>query len=548
MHLKIYFLLLFCIYGKLSAQDTIDLSSLKQGELTIKQVKIYEDKTRFLSYYDVLKKISEFKTTKEFNLGYSNSAHWINFKLKNSTSKDFNGVLKIQKPLHDSLQIYYKINNKLISHSAGIEVPWKGKKYSGFSNYLPLKLNKGKTINVYLRNVSKYGKSLNMTIAKKYTFHRDKFDEISLVFFLIGALLAISLYSFFLSYAIKDRTYLIYGFGILGSVLVQLTIRGFVTTYFFGKYQSILLRTYAPSFFLVIGAILITYYCRVFLNLKKYHPLSDKILKFFSLFLITTPFILIVSKIFNIYITNILISLAYFFLGFLLLYAGIKAHQTGNRYGKYYIIAWSICCITIIIYTSALFSFLPSNFFTNNAYLIGSFLEVILLSLALGERYKVLQEDKEKMFLEIIDKNKQLTSKKQEVIQLLSESVERLQEKVKLTRNLKKVVKSDQTNISLNTIISELQSEKIDDKKLLYLRENITLISHSFVSRLKQNYPNLTKTDIEMASFARLELSRKEMAALRNCSLEAIKKNRYRLKKKLNLPTNLSINDFIKLF
>jgi DNA-binding CsgD family transcriptional regulator len=50
---------------------------------------------------------------------------------------------------------------------------------------------------------------------------------------------------------------------------------------------------------------------------------------------------------------------------------------------------------------------------------------------------------------------------------------------------------------------------------------------------------------MELVSFILLGLKRKEIAIIRNISFEAVKKNIYRLRKKLALKPNESLEEFI---
>ena len=62
---------------------------------------------------------------------------------------------------------------------------------------------------------------------------------------------------------------------------------------------------------------------------------------------------------------------------------------------------------------------------------------------------------------------------------------------------------------------------------------------------IKSLHPNLSKTDTEICSLIRIGLSRKEVANLRNTSLDAVKTARFRLKKKLNLSAEEALDDYI---
>jgi DNA-binding CsgD family transcriptional regulator len=87
-------------------------------------------------------------------------------------------------------------------------------------------------------------------------------------------------------------------------------------------------------------------------------------------------------------------------------------------------------------------------------------------------------------------------------------------------------------------------TEKSDDdwnRFALYFDQ----VHNNFVSDLKTKYPQLSSTDLKLCAYLRLNLSSKEIAQLLNISLKGVEVSRYRLRKKLNLPTEVNLHDFL---
>lgn len=155
------------------------------------------------------------------------------------------------------------------------------------------------------------------------------------------------------------------------------------------------------------------------------------------------------------------------------------------------------------------------------------------------------QLEAQKLTTKIHELSTEISSKKEEITELMTETIIHLNTKEKLTENLSKLSKQEE-GVSLKGIIAELKADKLEDSKIVLLKENIETLNYEFLKRLREKHPNLTKTDIEVCSFIKLGLSRKEISELRKTSLEAIKSTRFRLKKKLNLAAQDSLDDFIK--
>ncbi|GAA0712059.1 hypothetical protein GCM10009430_02100 [Aquimarina litoralis] len=164
------------------------------------------------------------------------------------------------------------------------------------------------------------------------------------------------------------------------------------------------------------------------------------------------------------------------------------------------------------------------------------------LYLRIKKKNKIKEE---KLSQKIVDLNSEVTTKKEEVNQLLTETVIHLNTKEKLAENLAKLSK-EEGDVTLKGIIADLKADKLEDSKILMLKKNIETLNYDFLKSLKSSHPNLTKTDIEVCSFIKIGLSRKEISNLRNTSLDAIKSTRFRLKKKLQLSADQSLDDYIK--
>lgn len=155
------------------------------------------------------------------------------------------------------------------------------------------------------------------------------------------------------------------------------------------------------------------------------------------------------------------------------------------------------------------------------------------------------QQEAQKLTTKINELSTEINIKKEEITELMTETIIHLQSKEKLTDNLSKLSKQ-QEGISLSGIIAELKADKLEDAKIVLLKKNIETLNYDFLKRLREKHSNLTKTDIEVCSFIKLGLSRKEISELRKTSLEAIKSTRFRLKKKLQLSAKDSLDEYIK--
>jgi DNA-binding CsgD family transcriptional regulator len=67
----------------------------------------------------------------------------------------------------------------------------------------------------------------------------------------------------------------------------------------------------------------------------------------------------------------------------------------------------------------------------------------------------------------------------------------------------------------------------------------------NFLKKVKKKHPQLTPNDLKLCAYLRLNLSSKEIAPLLNISPRSVEVKRYRLRKKINLPHETSLTNYI---
>jgi diguanylate cyclase len=90
--------------------------------------------------------------------------------------------------------------------------------------------------------------------------------------------------------------------------------------------------------------------------------------------------------------------------------------RRGYRPARLFLVAWSLFLLGTAMFTLLAFGLVPRNFWTHNGVQIGSALEMLLLSLALGARYaslrneniRIVQQANEQLERSVIDRTKQL--------------------------------------------------------------------------------------------------------------------------------------------
>jgi DNA-binding CsgD family transcriptional regulator len=165
-------------------------------------------------------------------------------------------------------------------------------------------------------------------------------------------------------------------------------------------------------------------------------------------------------------------------------------------------------------------------------------LEIELVEAQLREeRAKLQKSEKKRLETELLFKQKDLTDFGLEIAR----------NRAFLTELDKMLADRNQTTseVGIQTIKSNIKSFLSNSDSLALLQKNVQAVNHEFTAKLKSQFPDLTKNEVRICLLLRLQLSSKEIAAIKNISVDSMKVLRYRLRKKLGLPSNKSITDFI---
>ena len=92
----------------------------------------------------------------------------------------------------------------------------------------------------------------------------------------------------------------------------------------------------------------------------------------------------------------------------------------------------------------------------------------------------------------------------------------------------------------------KLEVTKQDNWEVFKLR--FTEVHQDFFSNLKTKHPLMTKSEIKFCAYLKIHLSSSQIASIQNVTKEAIKKTRYRIRKKIKLPSKDSLENYVLKF
>jgi len=209
------------------------------------------------------------------------------------------------------------------------------------------------------------------------------------------------------------------------------------------------------------------------------------------------------------------------------------------------------------------FTILKPWYATNFALFI-YFLLSVYLAYFINKRYKVYyQRQREKLIeennllLEIKElennqqlmklRNEQLTKDVDSKSKELAVSTMNLIKKNELLSLIKEDLKktSEEGNRNVKSVITTINKNINEEDSWNVFREAFDSADKDFLKKVKVAHPSLTPNDLRLCAYLRLNLSSKEVAPLLNISVRSVEIKRYRLRKKMDLPHEQGLVEYI---
>ncbi|QNM86722.1 LuxR family transcriptional regulator [Polaribacter pectinis] len=151
----------------------------------------------------------------------------------------------------------------------------------------------------------------------------------------------------------------------------------------------------------------------------------------------------------------------------------------------------------------------------------------------LESKQEIMKLNNEKLRVDIDSKSRELASSTMNIIK-----------KNDFLNTIKtELVDGGEKNIPKVVKIIDKNLNNTDDWKMF--QEAFNNADKKFLKKMKNKHPELTPNDLRLCAYLRLNLSSKEIAPLLNISPRSVEVKRYRLRKKMNLPHDSNLTNYI---
>lgn len=474
------------LFPAAAQEQVIELSDAQPLQLAeFQQLQVHIESDTGLQLQDILSGKPFKPLDKQIaNFGVSSEVIWLKFTIHNQTQEPLQ--LVVGNPVLDYVDFYYPgVDGTYKVIRGGELTPFELRPIKHQNFIYDLHIPYAQTQTFYLR--VKSHESIIIPIfagTEKEVRKKNNMDDL-VMWLYIMVLIVMIFYNTFIFSTVKDWSYFYYILYIAGVGLTQVCLHGFGYRYLW--HNNIFITEQSVFWTGAISGITVALFVQRFLHVKERAPLAYK---FFNIFI-------------YMYVVAVVLALLRFFaLSYLLIdilaitgvcyILGFALTQVFKRYrpARFFIIAWFIFILAVVVFVLKDTGIVPYNFLTTNVLLIGSALEVVLLSLALADKintYKKEKEDSQAMALSVSQENERLV-REQNII--LETKVNERTEALQLANN--------DLNIALSSL-KEAQTQLVEKEKMASLGQLTAGIAHEINNPINFVTSNIKplKLDIE---------------------------------------------------
>lgn len=338
-------------------------------------------------------------TTDSLNFGLSGSAIWLRITLANRSGRPVERWLEV--PFTHLHQVdFFTLTEDGIAHvSTGASRPFAERQVIHRNFVFPLRLADGAERTYYLRVASGTSLDIPTRLWEPDAFAQESLREYMGQAIYFGMLLALALYNFLLFASLRDRTYLYYVMFVAANALSTMSFSGVAFQFVWPESPAWSMISSMIGF--ALTGITLLLFQRRLLATEATVPVLDRIVRLFIALNVMQmagfwllPYERMIGIGIAVDVANMLLALV----------VGIVCKIRGQRSARFFLLAFGFLAVAAVLTAARSYGvqYIP-NFAAVYGMQIGSALEMLLLSLALADRFNQMKRDKEVAQQQLVD-------------------------------------------------------------------------------------------------------------------------------------------------
>ncbi len=381
MHFWISCLVMMFLSASLTASPSPRLvHSLAGSELLL-----YEDAkgTATVEEIDALPDAAFFRRDQKVpNLGFSRSTYWVRLYLQVPGPADM--ILEYGYPLADRVQFFSKtVEGHWQAALSGDRVPAVSREILFRNPAFRLEIPANGRAVFYLRVQSDGSLQFPLVLRDLHSFEDHRAVESFLLGGLYLILLAMLIYNMGL-YLVSRRPYILPYIVFISCVIIVNFSQQGLNNFIFADFDCTWLNNEGHIFLAGFYSISGTLFAQSFLEI----PRKDRISRLFLILPITTGLLTCSTALWSYNIGARIAAVNVLMFGLALSVVVIRANFRKLSYIRYFTFAWTLALLGYMSYALMMASLLPTHMLTVYGIVIGSTVETIFLSLAIGDKIR----------------------------------------------------------------------------------------------------------------------------------------------------------------
>lgn len=331
-------------------------------------------------------------------LGYSDAAYWLKFKIRNKTNQELRLNLELTYPPLDSIEFYSPDTWGYNKETAGDSEPfWQRKVHVQDRFVFAINLKAQRESTFFMRVSSRSSLTLPLYLSSHSALLSTVQDQQFMQGLFYGIALGLFVYNLFLFLSTREESYLFYVLIIISNLLYTSSLDGLGYRLI---PEAVSWQSFASRFYLYLASIFLVLFCRAFLLTHDQVPRADKVLKALILLYLLgllSPFFIDDA------IQNAEICLWLLASGFpVMLGIAFYRWRQGYKPAQFFLVGWLVYFIPVMLIAAAEINLLPINHLAPYIHKLGMSGELIVFSLGLAYRVKDLKERQKMLQLQAI--------------------------------------------------------------------------------------------------------------------------------------------------
>ncbi len=280
-----------------------------------------------------------------------------------------------------------------------------------------------------------------------------------------GIILFVLLFNLFIYLIIKEKSTLYYVFYVFGLLMLQLSLGGFAHRYFWP--ESTYLANIANPLFASASIFALIRFTQLFLNLKTLFPKLNKVFSILGHLVAINTLLALIYTPFFFKFSVLAINTIALLLNALIIPTVVMVMRKNFKPARYFLFAFIVLVASVFLFVLNNFGIYESEFYRSYGLQIGSAIEVILLSFAIVDKFKVFREEAYTRLVTITD----MKAKANEVLE------KKVTERTHEIATQKRIVEKQKEEI----VDSIRYAERIQKSILPTKSEIVNLFNENFV-------------------------------------------------------------------